>query len=188
MIARGTGSDHQAGHPPRRFPDRRVDETRLNLLLERTYAARAARLPPPDAALTNLNAALDAISAPPHRRMDHCRRFGVCALAGLILLVLSSVGLSEFAVGMHNAAQSVAPPMHGAVSGDTHAARATVAAPPLTVAASDGDTTIGHAPLAGTAPAAGMSKTPLRDLLARAGIHASDPPGAPARAGDPPPH
>lgn len=139
--------------------NRHTDEAHLGMLLERTYAARAARTTPPEDALAKLNATLDRIGSPSHHRTNHLRTFGACALA--VLLLLSSVALSEFVVGVHSTTHVVAPSIEGAVGGGNTVGVAT-----------------GHTPAAGaTVQAAGASETPLRDLLDRAGIHALDSPG-----------
>ncbi|MDQ6604743.1 MAG: hypothetical protein M3176_10915 [Chloroflexota bacterium] len=157
--ANGPGHD-----PPERRPDHRADEARLGRLLERAYTAREARITTVDDALAKLNTALDAIGTPPQRRADHRRLFGACAFAMLVVLLLSPVAHSGLAIGTRHAGQSAA-------------ASGRAALPPVTVAASEGDTT-GHTPAPnGATQSAVTSETPLRDLLARAGIHASDPPG-----------
>lgn len=145
---------HEAGS------NRHTDEARLGMLLERTYAARAARATPPEDALTRLNAALDRIDPPSHHRTNHCRTFGACALA--VFLLLSSVALSEFVVGVHNATHVVAPSIEGTVGNSGNTVSVATGRTPATGA---------------TAQAAGASETPLRDLLDRAGIHALDSPG-----------
>lgn len=168
-MRQATGADHQA------------DEARLGPLLERTYAARAARLAPTDDALMKLNAALDAIGAPPRRHADHRRLFGACAIVALLLLLLSPVARSEFTASTRNAPRSVATSAGGAVGG--------VSLPAVAVAASAGPDATDRAPAAnGAAPATGMSETPLRDLLARAGIRPDDPATGSSRTGLPPHH
>ena len=188
-MRQGTGWNCLEHDPPERRVDNRADEARLGLLLERTYAVREARLMPADDALAKLNAALDGIDTPPRRHTDHRRLFGACALVALLLLLLSPVARSEFAASTRNAPRSVVTPIN--------AAGGRVALLPVAVAASargnvapteEGNTTV-HVPAAnGTAPMTGVSETPLRDLLARSGIHASDPPGGSSSDGHPPQH
>ncbi|GEM_PF-5525929 len=182
-MRQGTGSTCPGQDPS----GRRADEARLSLLLERTYAAREARITPADDALAKLNAALDAIGSPSRRRVDHRRLFGACALAVLLLVLLSPVARSEFSASTRNAARSVVMPMNGTV-GDgviTGTANGRAAISPVAIAVRAAD----HTSAAnGTAPMTGVSETPLRDLLARAGIHASDPPGVPSTDGHPPQH
>lgn len=169
---RGT---HRRGHDPSvRCRDHRADEARLGPLLERTYAARAARLAPTDDALRELNIALDAISTPPRRRTDHPRLLGVCALVAMLLLLLIPVARSEFTARPQIAPQPVVTATSAVVGGEALPA----------VAASAGPTVTERAPAAnGTAATTGVSETPLRDLLARAGIRASDPGGGSTDAG-----
>ena len=155
-MRRATGADDHA------------DETRLGPLLERAYAARDARLTPTDDALARLNAALDAIGTPPRRHTDHRRLFGACALVAILLLLLSPVARSEFAAGPRTAPRSVATSAGGGRGGGS--------LPAVAVAASAGPDATNRAPAAnGAAPTSGMSETPLRDLLARAGIRPDDP-------------
>lgn len=196
----GRGANGPRPDLSERHANHRADEARLGLLLERTYAAREARLPPADDALMKLNAALDAIGTPPQQHTDHRRLFGACALVALLLLLLSPVARFEFAVSTRNAGQSAIISSNAAVGGgvSTGTASGRAAIPPVTVAAREvgsvaptegGGNATGHA-LApnGTTLTVGTSETPLRDLLARAGIHASDPPGVPATEGQPPTH
>lgn len=161
---------HRRGHNPstcRR--DDRVDEARLGPLLERTYAARAARLTPADDALRELNVALDAISTPPRRRTDHPRLLGVCALVAVLLLLLIPVARSEFTARTRIAPQPVVTATSAVVGGESLPA----------ISASTGATVTDRAPAAnGAAATTGVSETPLRDLLARAGIRASGPGGS----------
>jgi len=198
-MRQGIGANGLRREPSERRADHRADEARLGLLVERTYAGREARLTPADDALAKLNVALDAIGTPPQRQTDHRRLFGACALVALLLLLLSPVARFEFAGSTQHATRSAVTPMSGAVRGGVGigTASAGIALPPVTVAASAGEsvapterviTTI-HVPGAnGTAPVAGVSETPLRDLLARAGIHVSDPVGGSSTEGAPPQH
>jgi hypothetical protein len=161
--------------------DHRADEARLGPLLERTYAAREARLTPTDDALARLNAALDAIGAPSRRHTGHRRLFGACALVAILLLLLSPVARSEFAAGTRPAPRSAATPAGGARGG--------ASLPAVAVAASAGADAPDRASAAnGAAPTTGVSDTPLRDLLARAGIRPDDPAGGASGAGLPPHH
>lgn len=122
---------------------------------------------PPEEALARLNAALDRTVAPPRRRIkiEYPRMFGALALAALLLLFVGSLSLSRLTIGMHNAPASVTSPAAPLVGGDTTAVTTERAVPPT--ANTVGATT-------------GTSETPLRDLLARAGIHAPDTPGGSA--------
>lgn len=188
-MGRGTASQGSEHDPSGRRANHRAAEARLSPLLDRTYAARAVRVAPVDDALAKLNAALDAIGSPPRRHTDHRRLFGACAL--VVLLLLLPVARAEFAVSPRNAARSVVIPIDGAVGGRgiTGPASGRTALPPVTVAVSEGSNTTGRAPVAGgMAPVAEVRETPLRDLLARAGIHASDPLGGSSIGGDPPHH
>jgi hypothetical protein len=154
------------------------DEARLGRLLERTYAAREARVAPADDALARLNAALDAIEAKSPRHADHRRLLGVCAVAMLVLLLLSPVVRAEFTASTRHATQSAITPMSGAIGGG-------VGMPPVAIAAREAGSGApnevsnapGHAPAPnGTTLTTGASDTPLRDLLSRAGIQPSDSP------------
>lgn len=176
-----------------------TDETRLGRLLEQTYAARAARLTPPDDALAKLNVALDALDMTPRRHVDHRRLFGACALVALLLLLLTPVARSEFAANPRAAQRSAVTPERGVVNVGTSASIAsdTEVSPPGTVAVSagasvaptEGDRATVHARAADqTAPMMGGSETPLRDLLARAGIRADDPASGSSSPGQPPQH
>ncbi len=107
----------------------------------------------------------------------------------LVVLLLSPVARAEFMASTRPATRSTVIPINAAGGG--------AALPPVTVVASAGasvapterDMTATHAPVAnGTLPMEGVSETPLRDLLARAGIHASDPPGGTSGEGQPPQH
>ncbi|MDQ2787404.1 MAG: hypothetical protein M3Y58_20635 [Chloroflexota bacterium] len=182
-----------------RHADHRMDEARLGLRLERAYAAREARLAPSDDALAKLNATLDAIGSSPHRRMEHRYLFGACVLAALLLLLLSPVAWSEFTANTRHATRSVAVPIDRAVGSgiSATAARSEIVTPPVAVMASDAasvappEQRTATNPIAatnGTTLTAETSNTPLRDLLARAGIHASDPPGVSVSAGHLPQH
>jgi hypothetical protein len=165
--------------------DHAADEVRLGRLLKQTDAARAARLVPADDALTKLNVALDALDMTPRRQTDHRRLFGACALVALLLLLLTPVARSEFAGSTQSAQQSVVTSKRGAVGGDagTGIASGKDAVAPGTIAVSagtnvaptEGGQTAIHVAANGTAPMTETSETPLRDLLARAGIRASDP-------------
>ncbi len=191
-MRQGTG----AKCPGHNLSEHRADEVRLGLLLERTYAAREARLTPADDALTKLNAALDTIRTPSRQHTDYRRlfgAFGAFALVALLLVLLSPVARSEFAVSTRNAVQSAVPPMNAATNDVTGTASGRAALPPVAVAVNDGasvaPTEGTHAPTANrTAPMAGVSETPLRDLLARAGINASDPSGGSSIEKHPPQH
>lgn len=154
------------------------DEARLSRLLERTYAAREARVAPADDALARLIAALDAIEAKSPRRVDHRRLLGVCAVAMLVLLLLSPVARAEFTANTRHTTQSAIAPMSGAIGGGIAMAPVTIAAREAgNVAPNQVNNTTSHAPAPnGTTLTAGASDTPLRDLLARAGIQPSDPP------------
>lgn len=175
-----------------------ADEARLGRLLKRTYAARAARLMPADDALTKLNVALDALDTTPRRQTDHRRLFGACALVALLLLLLTPVARSEFAASTRNAQRSVVTSKRGAVGGDASTGIAsgrnvlspgTVAVNAGTnVAPTEGGQTTIHAATNGTAPMTETSETPLRDLLARAGIRASDPASGSSGEGQLPQH
>ena len=181
-----------AKYPEHGLSDRRTDhaadEARLGRLLERTYAAREARLTPTDDALVKLNVALDALDTTPRRQTDHRRLFGACALVALLLLLFSPVARSEFTASTRNAQRSVVTPRSSAVGGG--AALLPVAAREAgSGTLTEESNATGHAPgPSGTPPTVGASETPLRDLLARAGIHASDPPGGSTTEGSPPQH
>jgi hypothetical protein len=170
-----------------RCADHRADEARLGLLLKRTYAAREAQLAPADDALTKLNAALDAIGTSPRQHSDYRRLFGVCALAALLLLLLSPIARAELTGSARNATQSVVIPINSTGgAGDDPAANGSIARSPVTVVASEGRTATDHVSTAdGTAPIADVSGTPLRDLLARAGIQASGPASGSSSEGQP---
>jgi hypothetical protein len=160
-----------------------VDEARLGPLLERAYAARGARLAPADDALARLNATLDEIGAPPRpqRHADHRRLFGACALVAILIVLLGPVAHSEIAAGSRNAPRSIVAPTSGTVS--------RIVPPPVAVVASERADAPGRVPTsAGAPPTTGVSETPLRDLLARAGIHADDAPDESSRPGEPPSH
>ena len=179
------------GHSPsERRADHHADEARLGLLLERTYAAREARLTPADDALAKLNTALDAIGTSPQQHADHRRLFGACALAVLLLLLLSPIARSEFTGNTRSATRSVAIPINGTGgASDDLTANVRTALPPVTAAESEGSNATNHAPAAnGTAPMAGVSDTPLRDLLARAGIQPTNPTDGFSGAGQPHQH
>jgi len=195
-MRQGIGANGLRREPSERRADHRADEARLGLLVERTYAGREARLTPADDALAKLNVALDAIGTPPQRQTDHRRLFGACALVALLLLLLSPVARAEFAASTRHAPRSGVTPTSAAVSGEasTGSASGRVAMPPVTVVAreggsvapTEGSDATGHAPApTGATLTAGASETPLRDLLARAGIHASDPPGGSTEASPP---
>ncbi len=188
-MRQGIGANSPGHDLPERRPDYCADEARLGPLLERTYTAREARIRTADDALAKLNTALDAIGTPPQRRADHRRLFGACAFAMLVVLLLSPVARAEFMASTRPATRSTVIPINTAGGGAT--------LPPVTVAASAGvsvapterDMTASYAPVANrTAPMTGVSETPLRDLLARAGIHASDLPGGTSGEGQPPQH
>jgi len=188
-MRRGMGANHRGHDPSERRAAHCADEARLGPLLERAYAAREARITTVDDALAKLNAALDAIGTPPRRRADHRRLFGACAFAMLVLLLLGPVARAEFMASTRPATRSTAIAINAAGGG--------AAPPPVAVAASAGvgvaptgrDMTATHAPVAnGAVPMTGASETPLRDLLARAGIHAADPPGGTSGEGQPPQH
>ncbi|MGI8857919.1 MAG: hypothetical protein ACR2JW_19450 [Thermomicrobiales bacterium] len=174
---------HYSGYDPsERLDDRHADEARLGLLLERTYAAHEARLMPTDAALARLDAALDAIGTPPQRYTDHRRLFGACALVAILLVLLGPVVRTEFTAGTRNAPRSVVTPISRAVGSGA-------ALPPVAIAASEGRPATDRTTAAnGTTSTTGASETPLRDLLARAGIRPSDPAGGASDAGEPPQH
>ncbi len=178
-----------ANDPTKRPDDHDADEARLGLLLEQTYAAHEGRPTPTDDALAKLNAALDAIGTPPQRHTDHRRLFGACALVAILLVLLGPIVRSEFATGARNAPRSIVTPMSRAIGGDVGigAASGVAALPPIAVAASEGrDTTDRAAAANGTASTTGVSETPLRDLLARAGIRPSDPATGASAVGQPP--
>ena len=196
-MGQGTGWDGPGPDASGRRADRRADEARLGPLLERTYAAGEARLTLADDALARLNAAIDAIGAPPRRRADHRRLFGACALAMLLLMLLVPIAHAEFTASTRHAGRSTATANNGAVGGGaiTGTARDGTAMLPVTVAAREAgsvvptevDDATGRAPAPNAATlAAGPSETPLRDLLARAGIRASDLPGGSTTEGRPP--
>ena len=151
------------------------EDARLGALLERTFATREAQTAPPEEALARLNATLDRIAAPPRRRIEYPRMFGALALAAL-LLFFGSLGLSRVTIGGHNAPPSVTSPAAPLVSGDTAAVTTGRAASPIAVAAGATTNVAANAATSTT----GASETPLRDLLERAGIHATSPPGGSA--------
>ena len=189
---RGGMGGNRPGHDASgRHAENRAEEARLGLLLERTYAAREARLAPADDALAKINIALDAIGTPSQRYTDHRRLFGACALVALLLLLLSPIAHTEITGRTRSATQPVVVPIGGAGGARDDLAMNGRPAPtllPVTIAASEGHNATGRAPDAnGTVPVAGVSETPLRDLLARAGIQASDPAGA-SSDGQPPQH
>jgi len=192
-MRQGIGANGLRREPSERRADHRADEARLSLLVERTYAGREARLTPADDALVKLNVALDVIGALPQRQTDHRRLFGACALIALLLALLGPVARAEFAANTQHTPGSAVTPMSSAtnsrVSIGTGSGRTEL--PPVTVAASaggsvapiKGSNATGHAPApTGATLTAGASETPLRDLLARAGIHASAPPGGSTEA------
>lgn len=166
-MRQGSAAQRRGHGPWARRRDDRADEARLAPLLERTYAARAARLAPTDDALRELNVALDAISTPARRRTNHPRLLGVCAFVVLLLLLIP-IARSEFTARTRVAPQPAVTATSAAVGGESLPAAAASAAPTVT----------DRAPAAnGTAATTGVSETPLRDLLARAGIRASEPGG-----------
>ncbi|MCA1667846.1 MAG: hypothetical protein LC793_10755 [Thermomicrobia bacterium] len=181
-----------------RYAECCMDDTRLGLRLERAYAARDARIAPSDDALAKLNATLDAIGSPAQHHAEHRYLLGACMLAALLLLLLSPVVWSDFAANARHATRSVAAPVDRAVGGSiTTAASSESITPPVAVAANEAASVIptnsrtatSHLATAnGTTLTAATSETPLRDLLARAGIYASDPPNASASESHPPQH
>lgn len=189
-MGHGMGANCSACDPSARRAGHDADETRLGRLLARTYAERDARLLPSDDALAKLNAALDAIGTPSQRRADHRRLFVACALVAIFFLLLGPIAHTEYTVSTRNAPRAVTMPINhaGGISADpTIHGRPALA--PVTIAASEGDNSTGQITAAsGTAGTAGSSETPLRDLLARAGIHASDPAIGPPIEGQPPQH
>ncbi len=188
-MRRGIGANGPGHDTSERRADQRADDERLGPLLRRTYAARDVRLTHPDDALAKLNAALDAIGSPPQRRADHHRLFGACALAMLVVFLLSPVARSEFMASTRHATRSTVIPINAAVGGAAQPPVSVVANAGVSVAPTQRDITATHAPVAnGTVPMEGVSETPLRDLLARAGIHASDPPSGASGKGQPPQH
>jgi len=189
-MRREAGANCPGHNPSERGAEHRADEARRGLFLARMYAAREARIAPADDALAKLNAALDAIGTQSRRQTDHRRLFGACALVALLLLLLSPVAHTMIAVSTRNAGRSAVTSSNVAIGGRS-------ALPPVAVAASagggvapteGGDTTIRAPAINGRAPMAGGSETPLRDLLARAGIYASAPPGGSPGEGHPPQH
>lgn len=179
-MRREAGANCPGHSPSERGDEHRADEARLDLFLARMYAAREARLTPADDALAKLNAALDAIGTQSRRQTDHRRLFGACALVALLLLLLSPVAHTMFAVSTRNVERSAVTSPDVAI-GDRNAL------PPV-AASAGGDTTNGVPATSAGAPMAGGSETPLRDLLARAGIYASGPPGGAPGEGHPPQH
>jgi len=186
-----TGAKYPGHGLSDRRTDHAADEARLGRLLERTYAAREARLTPSDDALVKLNVALDTLDTTPRRQTDHRRLFGACALVALLLLLFSPVARSEFAGSTRNAQGSVVTPISaGAANGRAVPPSVTIATSAGgSIASTERGNVTTHAPVAnGTAAIAGVSETPLRDLLARAGIHASDSPSGSTTEGAPPQH
>jgi hypothetical protein len=180
------GNDPMRDMSPR-CADHGADEIRLGLLLEQTYAARETRLTPPDDALVRLNAALDAIGTSPRQHSDYRRLIGVCALATLLLLLLTPIARAEFAGSARNATRSAIIPINGTSgAGADPAANGSAALAPAAAVASEGRTATDHAPTADvTAPLAAVSETPLRDLLARAGIQPPSPDDRSSGVGQP---
>jgi hypothetical protein len=186
----GVGANGWGHNPSERRADNHADEARLGLLLERTYAAREARLMPADDALAKLNAALDAIGTSRRQHADHRRLFGACALAALLLLLLSPIARSEFTGSTRNATRSVAIPTSSTNSASSDlAANAGIILSPVMAAERAGSNATNRTPAAnGTAPMTGVSETPLRDLLARAGIQPTNPTDGSSGEGQPHQH
>lgn len=188
-MRQGIGANHRGHDPSERRAAHCADEARLGTLLERAYTAREARITTVDNALAKLDIALDAIGTPPQRRADHHRLFGACAFAMLVVLLLSPVARAEFMASTRPATRSTVIPINAAGGGAILAPVAVAASAGVSVAPTERDMTATHAPVANrTAPMTGVSETPLRDLLARAGIHAADPPGGTSGEGQPPQH
>ncbi len=150
----------------------RADEGRLGALLARAYSARDAHLAPSEDALARLNATLDAIQTPRRRRGERRHLLGACALVALLLVLLVPLTFTEIAPRTPHAA-----PAAGAATGNAPAL-------PGLAAAIGGATPVGRCDARQVA-APGTSATPLRDLMARAGIYPSGPPDGRAAPASP---